>query len=185
MGKLIHSFITSLDGYIEDSNGRFDWSVPDEEVHTFVNKTNRSVGTHLYGRRLYETMRYWETAHDEPGQPEHALEWARLWKAADKVVYSTTLAEPVTARTRIEREFDPAAIARMKAESEADITIGGPELAAHAIRAGLVDEYQQLIAPVIVGGGKPWLPDGVRVDLQLTGQRRFANGTVHLAYAAS
>ena len=182
MGRLVSSFITSLDGYVEDAAGRFDWGAPDAEVHASFNDEARATGTHLCGRRLYEVMQYWETAHEEPDRSTETLDFARSWQAADKVVYSTTLPEPVTARTRIERTFDPAAVARLKAESEADISIGGPLLAAHAIRAGLVDEYRRVIVPVVVGGGKPWLPAGVRIDLELLDERRFAGGAVLLAY---
>jgi dihydrofolate reductase len=183
MGKLIYGFNTSLDGYIEDGGGSFDWSVPDEELHRFWNAFEASIGIHLYGRKLYETMQYWEHAHEEPGQSDHLLEYARIWQAVENVVYSTTLREPPTGRTRVERTFDPAAVARMKAESAADMSIGGAELAAHAIRAGLVDEYHVVVEPVILGGGKPWLPDGVRVDLELIDERRFRTGAVYLAYA--
>jgi dihydrofolate reductase len=183
MGKLIYGFNTSLDGYIEDRNGSLDWSVPDEELHRFWNAFEASIGIHLYGRRLYETMQYWETAHEQPEQLDYTLEYARIWQASEKVVYSTTLEAPSTARTRIERVFDPAAVARMKTESPADISIGGAALAAHAIRAGLVDEYHQVVAPVILGGGKPWLPDEVRIDLRLVEERRIG-AAVYLAYAA-
>jgi len=182
MGKLIYGFNTSLDGYIEDAGGSLDWSVPDEELHRFWNAFEASIGIHLYGRKLYETMRYWETAHEEPDQPPVMLEYAQIWRAAENVVYSTTLREPSTGRTRVERTFDPAAVARMKVESAADMSIGGAELAAHAIRAGLVDEYHRVIAPVILGGGKPWLPEGVRRDLELIEERRFGSGCVYLAY---
>lgn len=184
MGALIYGFNTSLDGYIEDASGSFDWTDPDEEVHRFWNEFERSIGLHLYGRRLYEMMQYWETAHEQPDQTDYTLEYARIWQASDKLVYSTTLDAPATERTRIERTFDPAEVARLKAESPTDISIGGAELAAHAIRAGLVDRYYQVIIPVIVGGGKPWLPKGVRVDLELIEARRFAGGAQHLAYAA-
>jgi dihydrofolate reductase len=183
MGKLIYGFNVSLDGYIEDARGTLDWSVPDEQVHRFWGAFEASIGIHLYGRKLYEAMRYWEHAHEEPGQSDYMLEFARTWQAVENVVYSTTLREPSTARTRIERTFDPAAVARMKAESAAHLSIGGAELAAHAIQAGLVDEYHVVVAPVILGGGKPWLPDGVSVDLELIDERRFASGAVYLAYA--
>jgi dihydrofolate reductase len=183
MGKLIYGFNISLDGYIEDARGTLDWSEPDEELHRFWNAFEASIGTHLYGRKLYEAMRYWETAHEEPGLSDYMLEYARTWQAVENVVYSTTLPEPTTARTRIVRTFDPAVVARMKAESAADLSIGGAELAAHAIKAGLVDEFRTVVAPVILGGGKPWLPDGVRVDLELVDERRFASGAVYLAYA--
>jgi dihydrofolate reductase len=183
MGKLIYGFNVSLDGYIEDASGSLDWSEPDEELHRFWNGFERSIGIHLYGRRLYETMLYWETAHEQPQQPGYALEYARIWQASEKIVYSTTLDAPSTARTRIERVFDPAAVARMKTESPKSISIGGAELAAHAINAGLVDEYCIVVTPVILGGGKPWLPDGVRIDLRLVDERRIG-GAVVLAYAA-
>ena len=183
MGKLIYGFNTSLDGYIEDANGSFDWSEPDEEVHRFWGEFERSTGINLYGRRLYEMMQYWETAHEQPNHSAYELEFARIWQASEKIVYSTTLDAPTTARTRIERAFDPAAVARMKSEAQTDIAIGGAELAAHAIRAGLVDEYVQVVAPVIVGGGKPWLPDDVRVDLHLVEERRIGDA-VCLTYAA-
>ncbi len=182
MGKLIYGFNTSLDGYIEDAGGTLDWSVPDEDVHRFWNGFEASIGIHLYGRKLYETMQYWETAHEEPGQSDYSLEYARIWQGIENVVYSTTLREPATARTRIERAFDPAAVARMKAESAKDMSIGGAELAAHAIRAGLVDEFHSVVTPVILGSGKPWLPNGVDIKLELIDERRFDSGCVYLAY---
>jgi dihydrofolate reductase len=184
MGKLVYGFNTSLDGYIEDSNGSLDWTEPDEEVHKFWNAFEASIGIHLYGRKLYETMQYWETAHEQPNQKDYELEYARIWQAIENVVYSTTLSEPSTGRTRIERTFDSTAVAGMKRESAADMSIGGAELASHAIRAGLVDEFHSVVTPVILGGGKPWLPDGVRVHLELIDERRFRNGAVYLAYAA-
>lgn len=184
MGKLIYGFNTSLDGYIEDSAGTLDWSVPDEELHKFWNSVEASIGTHLYGRKLYETMRYWETAHEEPDQPPVALEYAQIWQAIENVVYSTTLDAPSTRNTRVERTFDVDAVARMKAASAADISIGGAELAAHAIRAGLVDEYHTVVVPVVLGGGKRFLPDDVRIDLELVDERRFPSGVVYLAYSA-
>ena len=182
MGKLIYGFNTSLDGYIEDVGGTLDWSMPDEELHRFWNAFEASIGTHLYGRKLYETMKYWETAHEQPNQKDYELEYARIWQAIENVVYSTTLAAPPAGRTRLERTFDPAAVARMKAASAADLSIGGAELAAHAIRAGLVDEFHSVVTPVILGGGKPWLPDDVCLDLELVDERRFSNGCVYLAY---
>ena len=180
MAKLVYSAITSLDGYIEDESGKFDWAAPDEEVHAFANDMERAIGTHLYGRRMYETMVFWETAHTAPGQSPIMLDYAQVWQAADKVVYSTTLESVSNARTRIERSFDPEAVRAMKASASQDISIGGPELAAHAIRAGLVDELHLFLNPVLVGGGKPWLPSGVRVDLELLGEHRFSSGVVHL-----
>ena len=185
MAKLIYSMFTSLDGYTEDADGRFDWSAPDEEVHSYVNELVSSVGTYLYGRKMYETMVYWETAHTIPDQPQFEQDWARQWQAAEKIVFSRTLTEARSARTRIEREFDPDAVRRLKAHTEHDITVDGPELAAHAIRAGLVDEFQVLVCPVIVGGGTRFFPDGVRLDLKLIEDRRFGNGVVVLRYAAN
>jgi dihydrofolate reductase len=182
VGKLVYFAITSLDGYIEDESGRFDWAEPDAEAHTLANDLERSVGTHLYGRRLYETMVYWETAHTLPDQPPYALEYAEIWQAADKVVYSRTLDEVTSARTRIERDFDPEAIREQKEAAEHELSVGGAELAAQAFRAGLVDEIQLLVAPAVVGGGKRALPDGVRVDLELLDERRSGSGMVFLRY---
>jgi dihydrofolate reductase len=182
MGKLIYSAITSLDGYVADADGKFDWGEPDEEVHSFVNDLERPVGTHLYGRRLYEVMIVWDDAEAFSDQPPYIQDFARLWQAADKVVYSTTLDAVSTARTRIEREFDPEAVRRMKAAAERDLIVGGPALAAHAFRAGLVDECHLFLAPVVVGGGKQSLPDDVRLDLALVDERRFGNGMVHVRY---
>jgi dihydrofolate reductase len=181
MAKLIYAAITSLDGYVADEDGNFDWSMPDAEVHTFINDLERSAGTHLYGRRLYEVMTAWET-WDTSDEPPHIQDFAQIWRAADKVVYSRTLEEASTARTRIERDFDPDTVRRMKDASERDLLIGGPELAAHAIRAGLVDEWHLFVSPVVVGGGTPSLPDGVRVNLELVDERRFGNGVVYLSY---
>ena len=182
MAKLIYSAITSLDGYVADENGNFDWAAPDEEVHRFVNDLERPIGTYLYGRRIYETMVYWETAHTLPDQSPVALDFAQLWQAADKIVYSKTLDTPSSARTRIERDFDPDAVRRMKASAERDISVGGPDFAAQAIKAGLVDEYHLFLTPIIVGGGKQSLPDNVRLELKLLDERRFGNGVVHLHY---
>jgi dihydrofolate reductase len=184
VAKLVYSVITSLDGYVEDDEGRFDWARPDEEVFAFVNELERPVGTYLYGRRMYETMVFWERPPDPSAQPPYMREFAELWRAADKVVYSRTLGTVGSARTRIEREFDPDAVRRLKTVSERDLTVGGPELAGHAIEAGLVDEYHLLLVPVVVGAGKRSLPHGVRVSLELVSERRFANGTVHLHYRA-
>jgi dihydrofolate reductase len=185
MAKLIYSAITSLDGYVADENGNFDWAAPDEEVHTFVNDLERSIGTYLYGRRIYETMVYWETAHTlPPDQPPFIQDFAGIWQAADKIVYSKTLETPSSARTRIERDFDPDAVRRMKASAGRDITVGGSDLAAQAIKAGLVDEYHLFLTPIIVGGGKQSLPDNVRLELELLDERRFGNGVVHLHYRA-
>lgn len=184
MAKLICTGITSLDGYVADANGNFDWAAPDEEVHAFVNDLERATGTYLFGRRMYEVMVFWETAHTLPDLPPVIRDFARLWQAADKIVYSTTLDTVSSARTRIEREFDPEAIRQLKTTTERDISVGGPTLAAHAIRAGLVDEFGLFVAPVAVGGGKPFLPDGIRLNLELLDERRFGSGFVYLRYGA-
>jgi dihydrofolate reductase len=179
MARLIYTAIASLDGYVADADGKWDWSMPDEEVHAFVNDLERPSGTHLYGRRMYEVLVAWETI-DDPAPLMR--DYAEIWRAAQKIVYSRTLDVVSSARTRIEREFDPAAIRRMKAMERRDISIGGPALAAAALRAGLIDEIHLLLSPVVVGGGNPALPDGVRVDLELLDERRFGNGAVHLHY---
>lgn len=184
MAKLIYSMLTSLDGYTEDERGNFGLGAPaDEAVHSYVNELASSVGTYLYGRRMYETMVYWETAHTVPDQPQFVLDWTRQWQAAEKIVYSRTLAEPRSARTRIEREFDPEAVRRLKANADHDITVDGPELAGHAIRAGLVDELQTIVRPVVVGGGKRFFPEGVRLGLDLLEARRLGKGVAVLRYA--
>jgi dihydrofolate reductase len=180
--KLIYSAITSLDGYVADEDGKFDWSEPDEEVHTFVNDLERSVGTYLYGRRMYEVMVAWETMNTPADQPPFILDYAEIWQAADKIVYSRTLESASSARTRIEPRFDPQAVRQMKARAGRDLAVGGPELAAHAFRAGLVDEWHLFVAPIVVGGGKRALPKDVRVTLELLDERRFANGMVYLQY---
>jgi dihydrofolate reductase len=182
MAKLNYSAITSLDGYVADVDGNFDWAAPDEEVHTFINDLERPVGTHLYGRRMYEVMVFWESAHTLTDQPPFMQDYAAIWQAADKIVYSKTLDTVSSARTRIERDFDPEAVRRMKAQAESDIVVGGPELAAQAIKAGLVDEWHLFVVPVVVGGGKQSLPDNVRVKLELLDERRFGNGMVYLHY---
>jgi dihydrofolate reductase len=182
MAKLIYSAITSLDGYVADKDGNFDWAAPDEEVHTVVNDLARPVGTYLYGRRMYEVMRYWETAHTMTDQPPFMQDYAQIWRAADKIVYSKTLETVFSARTRIERDFDPEAVRRMKSQAERDISIGGPDLAAQAIKAGLVDEYHLFVTPIVVGGGRRSLPENVRLDLELVDARRFEGGVVHLHY---
>jgi len=182
MGKLIYSAITSLDGYVADEDGNFDWSAPDEEVHAFVNDLERPVGTYLYGRRMYEVMVYWETAHTVAGQPPVVQDFAKIWQAADKIVYSRTLETVSSARTLIEREFDPEAVRQLKAAAGRDITVGGPELAAQAMKAGLVDELHLFLTPIVVGRGKQSLPDGVRLKLELLDERRFGSGVVHLHY---
>lgn len=182
MAKLIYSVITSLDGYVADEDGNFDWSVPDEEVHSFINDLERPVGTYLYGRRMYEVMVAWESADTFADGRPVMQDFAQIWQAADKIVYSTTLAAVASARTRIEREFDPDAVRQMKAAAGRDITVGGPDLAAQAIGAGLVDECHLFVSPIVVGGGKQSLPDNVRVRLELLDERRFGNGVVHLHY---
>jgi dihydrofolate reductase len=184
MAKLIYPAIASLDGYVADEAGKFDWAEPDEEVHTFLNDLERPVGTHLYGRRLYEVLVAWETVDSRPDQPAYILDFAKIWQAAEKIVYSRTLETVSSARTRIERELDPEAVRELKASAERDLLVGGPELAGEAIRARLVDEYQLFLAPVAVGGGKRALPDGVRVDLELLDERRFQSGFVYLRYGA-
>ena len=182
MARLLYSMITSLDGYVADEDGDFDWAAPDEEVHTFVNDLERPVGAYLYGRRMYEVMVAWETGYDAADQPAFIRDFAQLWRAADKVVYSRTLETPGSARTRIERDFVPEGVLRMKATADEDITVGGPELAGQALGAGLVDELHLLVAPVVVGAGKRCLPGDVRLRLELLEERRFGNGMVYLRY---
>jgi dihydrofolate reductase len=181
MAKLIYSAIASLDGYVADEDGNFDWAEPDKEVHSFVNDLERPFGTYLYGRRLYEVMVAWETM-PLAGQPPFIRDFAAIWRAADKIVYSKTLEAVSSARTRIERDFDPEAVRQMKAAAGRDITVGGPELAAQAFKAGLVDECHLLVAPIVVGGGKQALPNSIRLKLELLDERRFGNGVVHLHY---
>jgi dihydrofolate reductase len=181
IAKLIYSAITSLDGYAADEDGRFDWAVPDEEVHTFINDLERPVGTYLYGRRMYEVMVAWETMHIA-GQPPHVQGFAEIWQAADKTVYSKTLETVSSARTRIERDFDPQSVRQLKTAAGRDISVGGPDLAAQAIQAGLVDEFHLFLAAIVVGGGKRSLPNNVRLNLELLDKRRFGNGMVHLHY---
>ena len=183
MARLTYSAITSLDGYVADQDGNFDWAEPDEGVHRFVNDLERPVGTYLYGRRMYEVMVAWETV-PMADQPPFVQDFAEIWQAADKIVYSKTLATVTSARTRIERDFDPEAVRRMKAPAGRDITVGGPDLAAQAIRAGLVDDCHLFITPIVVGGGTQALPNGVRLKLELLDERRFGNGVVHLHYRA-
>ncbi|MGA7204206.1 MAG: dihydrofolate reductase family protein [Specibacter sp.] len=183
MAKLIYTAITSLDGYVADADGKFDWSMPDEEVHAFVNDLERASGTYLYGRRLYEVMQAWETMYEDSQLSPVARDYAELWHQAEKIVYSTTLASATTARTRIERSFDPPAIRALKDELTAPISVGGAQLAGQALAAGLVDEIHLLLSPMIVGGGKRALPDGVRLALDLRDERRFGNGVIHLHYA--
>lgn len=183
MGKLIYAANISLDGYLEDEDGAFDWSVPDEEVHAFWNEHERGIGTSLYGRRMYETMAIWDTDDWLRDEPSVVRDYAQIWRDADKVVYSTTLASVSTARTRIERRFDPDAVRRLKEGSDADLSVGGATLGAEAFRHGLVDECVLLLAPAAIGGGKPALPRGLRLELELLDQRRFGNGVVCLRHA--
>lgn len=179
MAMLIYSAIASLDGYVEDEQGTFDWAAPDEEVHAFVNDLERPVGTYLYGRRMYETMAYWETDGDEGAV---SRDYAAIWRAAEKVVFSRTLQTVSSARTRIERKFDAAAITRLKESSPSDVSIGGAELGGRAIAEGLVDECRLFLGPVLVGGGKRVLPPGVHTELELLDERRFRSGVVYLRY---
>ena len=185
MGRLIYSAIASLDGYVEDEQGKFDWAAPDDEVHAFVNDLERPVGTYLYGRRMYETMVFWETVSTGADQPAVIRDFAEIWRAAEKIVYSRTLSTAASARTRIERNCEPDAIRRLKETAAADITIGGAELAGQAIATGLVDECHLFLGPVVVGSGKRALPDNIRAQLELLDERRFQNGVVHLHYRIS
>ena len=182
MAKLIYAAIMSIDGYIEDESGGFDWAAPDHQVHGFVNDLQRPIGAYLYGRRMYETMLYWETADALADQSAVEQDFTAIWRAADKIVYSKTLEAPATARTRIEREFDPAVVRHIRASAARDMTVAGPELAAQAMRADLLDEVQLFVVPVVVGGGKRALPLNVRQDFELLDERRFGNGTLYLRY---
>jgi dihydrofolate reductase len=185
VAKLIYAPIMSLDGYIEAADGKFDWAQPDEEVHAFVNELEREVGTYLFGRHMYETMLFWENPPELTAEPPVVQDFAGIWQSADKIVYSRTLQNVTSAKTVIGREFDPEAIRQLKANAGADLSVGGAALAAQAIKAGLVDEYQLFLVPVVVGGGKRALPDNdVPVNLELLDQRRFRNGTVYLRYGA-
>jgi dihydrofolate reductase len=182
MAKLIYSAIASLDGYVADEDGNFDWAVPDEEVHAFINDLERPLGTYLYGRRMYETMLGWETDPTLADRSPPMRDFAQIWQAADKIVYSKTLEAVDTARTRIERDFDPEAVRQMKALAGRDLIVGGPELAAQAFKAGLVEECHLFAVPMVVGGGKRSLPDNVRLKLELLDERRFGSGMVYLYY---
>ena len=183
MAKLIYSAIASLDGYVEDAGGRFDWAAPDEEVHAFVNDLERPIGTYLYGRRMYETMVFWETGGLADDDPDVIRDYGSLWRAADKIVFSRTLTSVTSGRTRIERDFDPGLIRRLKESGDADLSVGGAELAGQAFAAGLVDDIQLLLVPVIVGGGRRALPGGVQARLRLVATRGFASGVVYAHYA--
>jgi dihydrofolate reductase len=185
VAKLIYTSIASLDGYVADADGKFDWSVPDNEVHAFVNDREREIGTYLLGRRMYDVLVAWEDPKMLEHEQAEIRDYARVWLDRDKIVYSRTLAEPVSARTRIEPQFDPDAVRAMKASAERDLSVGGPGLAAEAFAAGLVDEVNLLLSPVIVGGGTRALPDGIRLGLELADERRFTNGVVYLSYVAA
>jgi dihydrofolate reductase len=182
MAALIYTAITSLDGYVADRDGKFDWAEPDEQVHGFVNDLERPVGTYLYGRRLYEVMRFWETLPDGPEVAGETRDYAAIWRNADKIVYSRTLDVVSSARTRLERAFDPDAVRELMAGAAAELSVGGPDLAGQALAAGLVDEIRLFVSPIAVGGGTRALPDGVRVGLDLLEERRFGNGVVYLRY---
>jgi dihydrofolate reductase len=182
MAKLVYSAIASLDGYVADAHGRFDWAAPDEEVHAFVNDRERPIGTYLYGRRMYDVMRVWDTMPDDDTAPAVMRDYANVWRAADKVVYSTTLDEPSTARTRLVRSFEPDEVRRLKSSLDQDISVGGPGLAAHALSAGLVDECHLFLTPVVVGAGTPVFQTDRRLDLELCEEHRFGSGVVHLGY---
>jgi dihydrofolate reductase len=182
MAELIYSAIASLDGYVADEQGNFDWAMPDEEVHTFANDLERPLGTHLYGRRMYEVMKVWESDELLEGQPAVMREFAEIWRAAEKIVFSRTLEEVETGRTRLQRAFDPKAIRALKSSEGRDIGIGGPELAGQALAAGLVDEIQLILVPAAVGAGKPALPTRNRIPLQLQDQRSFGNGSIFVRY---
>ena len=182
MARLIYSALASLDGYVEDQDGNFGWAAPDDEVLAFINDQERPIGTYLYGRRMYETMAYWETVGTGGDQTAASLDFTGIWRAAEKVVYSRTLEAPSSARTRIERDFDPAPIRQLKESSARDLSVGGAELAGQAMAAGLVDECHLFLCPIVVGGGKGALPDGLRARLELLAERRFRGGVVHLGY---
>ena len=188
MGKLIYSIMTSLDGFIADQDGNFEWAMPSEEVHAFVNGIVRNVGTSLLGRNMYETMKIWDSIPTEgtsgpmDGPSEAMNDYAKIWQTAKKIIYSTSLSDVTIANATIERAFNPEAVKKLIAESDKDFDIGGPQIAAEAIKAGMVDEYHQIIAPVIIGRGKYWLPKDVKLNLKLVDVRKFENGFVHLQY---
>lgn len=182
MGKLIYSLSESLDGFIEDESGKFDWGTPDEEVHRYVNDQQRKIGTYLLGRRMYETMAVWDTDPSLAAMAPFTADYAQIWRGIDKIVYSSTLESVVTPRTRIERQFVPETVRRIVESSERDVEVGGPELASYAFKAGLVDEVNLYVVPVVIGGGKPSLPRGVFLRLELVDEHRFGSGVVHLRY---
>ena len=182
MAKLIYAAIASLDGFVEDQSGSFEWAAPDADVHAYVNDLERPIGTYLYGRRMYETMVYWESLSLDGEQSAVARDFAEIWRGADKIVFSRTLDTTSSARTRIEHDFDPAAISQLKQSSSSNIAIGGAELAGQAMSAGLIDECHLFLCPIVVGGGKRALPDDVRIPLELLDEHRFRSGVVHLRY---
>lgn len=182
MARLIYAALMSLDGYVADDDGDFEWAEPTEELHRFVNEMERSIGTYLYGRRMYETMVFWETAHTLADEPTVIRDYARIWQDTDKIVYSTTLDKVTSARTSIERTFDPEVVREMKATATSDISVGGPHLARQAFKAGLVDEFHLFVNPVVVGSGNAALPSDIRIDLELLNEQLFGNGVVHLHY---
>lgn len=182
MARLIYSAIASLDGYITDAEGDFEWAAPDEEVHAFINEMERPIGTYLYGRRMYEVMVAWETVPEDDGTRAVSRDYATIWRAADKIVYSTRLPAASSSRTRIEREFEPRAVSELKESAGHDLSIGGPSLAAQAIAMDLVDEIRLILVPVVVGGGTPALSHGIRCELDLAEERAFSSGTVYLRY---
>lgn len=182
MARLHYSMLASLDGYVADGRGNFDWAEPVEEVHRLINDLERRVGMYLFGRRMYEVMAVWDDPPALADEPAYIREFGELWRAADKIVYSTTLADVRTGKTRIERGFDPDAVRKLKEAADRDLAIGGPDLAGQALRAGLVDELQLFVVPVAVGGGKRWLPADLHLELELLDERRFSSGIVYLRY---
>jgi dihydrofolate reductase len=181
MARLIYSMITSLDGYVADEDGNFDWAEPDEEVHSFINELERAVGTHLLGRRMYEVLSVWDTL-PLTDQPAYIQDFAEAWRAADKIVYSRTLPSLSSPNAVLEREFDAEAVRRIKAEAERDLAVGGPELAGQAVKAGLADDVHLFVVPFLAGGGHHVLPASIRLPLELLSERRFGNGTIYAAY---
>ena len=182
MAKLIYASNMSLDGWTEDERGAFDWAPPDDDVFAFITKLMRSAGTYLYGRRMYETLAVWETDSALAAQSDLMADYASAWQAADKVVYSSTLTATPTANTRLERHFDPSAVHELKAAADTDLLVGGPNLAAQALVAGLVDELALFVWPVVLSGRNPALPTDTRADLELIDEHRFSSGVVHLRY---
>jgi dihydrofolate reductase len=182
VAKLIYSALASLDGYVADENGNFDWAMPDEEVHAFVNDLERNIGTHLYGRRMYEVMKVWESDEILKGQPAEMRDYAEVWRAAEKIVFSRSLEAVETSRTRLERTFEPGAIQELKVSEQRDVSIGGSELAGQALEVGLVDEVHLLLSPVVVGAGKPALPVHSQIPLELQEHRSFGNGAIYLRH---